>query len=107
LFFSTELARYRLIHRLSSSSWQDLTIQLINRLLDLLDQLLLTLCANNEANAGSISALLFTSGTALFSFFAFSSFVRLAIVLLVIDCDKNNHWLKKAAKNYGAGTCSG
>lgn len=45
-------------------------------------QLLLTLCANNEANAGSISALLLTSGTAFFSFICFSSFVRLAIVAL-------------------------
>jgi hypothetical protein len=107
LIFSTELAIYRLKCCLSSSSWQALTIELINCLLDRIDQLLLTLCANNEANAGSISALLFTNGTALFSFFTLSSSVRLAIALLVIVCDKINHWLKKAAKNYGAGTCPG
>jgi hypothetical protein len=61
-------------------------------------QLLLTLCANNDANAGSISALLLTNGTALFFSFGLSSFFRLAIALLVIVCDRNIHWLQK---NYG------
>jgi hypothetical protein len=63
--------------------------------------LLLTLCANNEANAGSISALLLINGTPLFSFLDFSSLDLLAIVLLVIVSDKNTHWLQKKIWNQG------
>jgi hypothetical protein len=62
------------------------------------ERLLLTLCANNDANAGSISVLPLINGIALFSPFGLSSFVRLAIALLVIVCDRNIHWLQK---NYG------